>query len=267
MSAGDDRTGGTRLAYAELGEGTPLVLMHAFPFDRVMWRFQYDGLTTQLRLVTPDLPGFGESPPAQDQPDVGVMAQGGLDLLDRLGLDRVVLGGLSLGGYVAMEILRRRPAVVGGLVLADTKASADAPDGAENRLRMAELLEQSRNPRVLTHDVLPTLVGETTREEHPETMAWLREIVEETDPLAAAWAQRAMAARPDSFETLRQVRVPTLVVVGEEDQLTPPGEAESMAEAVPGAQLAVFDGVGHLSAAEAPDAFNARVTDFVLSLE
>lgn len=267
MSGGNGGNGGRGLAYADLGEGTPLVLLHAFPFSRQMWRLQYEGLTTQLHLVTPDLPGFGESPLSQEPPGVGVMAQGVLDTLDRLGLERVVLGGLSMGGYVAMEILRRRPAVVQGLVLADTKASPDAPAGAENRLRMAELLEQSRSPRVLTHDVLPTLVGETTREEHPETVAWLREIVEETDPLAAAWAQRAMAARPDSFETLRQVRVPTLVVVGEEDRLTPPAEAESMAEAVPGAQLAVFDGVGHLSAAEAPDAFNARVTDFVLSLE
>jgi pimeloyl-ACP methyl ester carboxylesterase len=194
------------------------------------------------------------------------MAQGVLAVLDRLGLDRVVLGGLSLGGYVAMEILRRRPAVVGGLVLADTKASADAAPRAEDRLRMAELLEQGGNPRVLVHDVLPSLVGETTREEHPETLAWLREIVEATDPRAAAWAQRAMASRPDSFDTLRQVRVPTLVLVGEEDGLTPPADAEAMADAVPGARLAVLEGVGHLSAAEAPDAFNDAVGAFVRSL-
>jgi pimeloyl-ACP methyl ester carboxylesterase len=244
-----------------------LVLLHAFPFTRQMWRLQHDGLTTQLRVVTPDLPGFGESPLSHEPPDVGVMAQGVLDLLDRLGLDRVVLGGQSMGGYVAMEILRRRPGVVRGLVLADTKASADAPSAADNRLRMAELLEQSRNARVLVHDVLPTLVGETTRAEHPETLAWLREIVEDTDPLAAGWAQRAMAVRPDSFDTLRQVRVPTLVLVGEEDGLTPPVEAEAMAEAVPGARLAVLEGVGHLSAAEAPDAFNGLVGEFVLSLE
>jgi pimeloyl-ACP methyl ester carboxylesterase len=254
MSDSTDGTESAResgLAHAAWGEGTAVVLLHAFPFSRQMWRLQYDGLTTHMRLVTPDLPGFGESPLSQELPDVGVMAQGVLDLLDRLGLERVVLGGLSMGGYVAMEILRRRPGVVGGLVLADTKGSADAADAAENRLRMAELLEQSRNPRLLVHEVLPSLVGE---------------IVENTDPLAAAWAQRAMAARPDSFETLRQVQVPTLVLVGEEDGLTPPADAESMAQAVPGADLAVLDGVGHVSAAEAPDAFNALVVDFVLSL-
>jgi pimeloyl-ACP methyl ester carboxylesterase len=267
MSPSGEGTNADGLAYAQLGEGTPLVLLHAFPFTREMWRLQYEGLATQLRLVTPDLPGFGESTLSPEPPGVGVMAEGVLDLLDRLGLDRVVLGGLSMGGYVAMEILRRRPDLVQGLVLADTKASADAPSAAENRLRMAELLEQSRSSRVLVHDVLPSLVGETTREEHPETLAWLREIVEATDPAAAAWAQRAMAARPDSFDTLRGARVPTLVLVGEEDGLTPPADAEAMAEAVPGAKLAVLDGVGHLSAAEAPDEFNTRVADFVLSLD
>jgi pimeloyl-ACP methyl ester carboxylesterase len=258
--------GELRLACTDWGEGTPVVLLHAFPFTRQMWRFQYEGLTTRMRLVTPDLPGFGESPLPQAEPDLALMAQGVLDLLDSRGLDRVVLGGLSMGGYVAMEILRRRPGLVRGLLLADTKASADPPAGAENRIRMAELLEQNHNPRVLVHDVLPTLMGDTTREEHPETVAWLREIVLDTDPVAAAWAQRAMAARPDSFDTLRQVRVPTLVLVGEEDALSPPADAEAMADAVPGARLAVLERVGHLSAAESPDAFNALVEELVLSL-
>jgi pimeloyl-ACP methyl ester carboxylesterase len=152
-------------------------------------------------------------------------------------------------------------------VLADTKASGDPAPAVDNRVRMAEMLEQSRNPRVLVHDVLPSLVGETTRVEHPETLAWLREIVEETDPMAAAWAQRAMAARPDSFDTLRQVDVPVLVLVGEEDQLSPPSDAEAMADAMPRSRLVVLEGVGHLSAAEAPDAFNGHVGDFVMSLE
>jgi pimeloyl-ACP methyl ester carboxylesterase len=254
------------LAYAELGEGTPFVLLHAFPLSRRMWQFQYDGLTTQMRLVTPDLPGFGQSSLSDDAPDLGVMADGVLALLDLLELDDVVLGGLSMGGYVAMEILRRRPDRVRALVLADTKASADADAAAANRRRMADVLEDGRNTRVLVHDVLPTVVGDTTREEHPETVTWLREIVEKTDPLGAAWAQRAMAARRDSFDTLREVRVPTLVVVGEEDGLSPPSDAEAMVDAVPGAELVVLERAGHLSAVEAPDYFNDAVCEFVLRL-
>jgi pimeloyl-ACP methyl ester carboxylesterase len=255
------------LAYAEWGEGTPLVLLHAFPFPRQMWQFQYDGLTTQMRLVTPDLPGFGESPAPGEAPDLGVMADGVLRLLDSLGLDRVMLGGLSLGGYVAMEILRRRPQVVRALVLADTKASADPEAAAQKRLRMADLLEEGGNTRVLVHDVLPTLVGDTTREEHPETLEWLRDLVEQTDPRGAAWAQRAMAKRPDSLDTLRQVRVPTLVVVGQEDELSPPSDAEEMVAAIPGAQIAVIPGAGHICAVEKPDDFNSLVCDFVLEHE
>lgn len=256
----------SELAYAELGEGTPVVLLHAFPLSRRMWQFQYDGLTTQMRLVTPDLPGFGQSATSAEAPDLGVMADGVLRLLDRLELDDVVLGGLSMGGYVAMEILRRRPDRVRALVLADTRATVDAEAAAANRRRMADVLEDRRNSRVLVHDVLPTVVGDTTRQEHPETVTWLREIVEETDPLGAAWAQRAMAARRDSFETLRAVRVPTLVVVGDEDALTPPSDAEAMADAVPGAELAVLERAGHLSAVEAPDHFNDVVCEFVLRL-
>jgi pimeloyl-ACP methyl ester carboxylesterase len=261
MSAPSDE-----LAYAHGGEGTPLVLLHAFPFSRQMWRHQYDGLTDHLRLVTPDLPGFGESPAAAEPPDLAVMADGVLGVLDRLALDTVVLGGLSMGGYVAMEILRRRPGVVSGLVLADTKASADPEEGAANRRRMADLLEERRSSRPLVHEVLPTLVSDATRADRPETVAWLRGIVEDTDPLAAAWAQRAMVARPDSFDTLRQVRVPTLVLVGEEDRLSPPSDAEAMVEAVPGAQIAVLRGAGHLSAAETPGEFNHLVGDFVLEM-
>lgn len=255
------------LAYAEWGEGTPLVLLHAFPFPRQMWQFQYDGLTTQMRLVTPDLPGFGGTPASDEPPDLGVMADGVLRLLDSLGLDQVVLGGLSLGGYVAMEILRRRPQVVRALVLADTKASADPEAAVEKRLRMADLLEGGESTRVLVHDVLPTLLGDTTRQEHPETVEWLRELVEQTDPRGAAWAQRAMARRPDSFDTLRQVQVPTLVVVGEEDALSPPSDAEEMVAAIPGAQIAVLPGAGHVSAVERPDDFNNVVGDFVLEHE
>jgi pimeloyl-ACP methyl ester carboxylesterase len=251
------------LAYTDRGEGTPLVLLHAFPLTRQMWRSQNDGLSTQLRVVTPDLCGFGESTTSTEPPDLGVMADAVLGLLDRLKLSRVVLGGLSLGGYVAMEILRRRPQVVSALVLADTKASADPDPAADNRRRMADLLERDRNTRVLVHDVLPTLVGATTREQRPDTVAWLREMVEDTDPAGAAWAQRAMAARPDSFDTLRQVRVPALVVVGEEDELSPPPDAEAMVQAIPGSQIAVLAGAGHLSAVESPEAFNSVVGDFV----
>jgi len=166
-----------------------------------------------------------------------------------------------------MEILRRRPQVVRALVLADTKASADSEAAVEKRLRMADLLEGGENTRVLVHDVLPTLLGDTTRQEHPETVEWLRELVEQTDPRGAAWAQRAMARRPDSFDTLRQVQVPTLVVVGEEDELSPPSDAEEMVAAIPGAQIAVLPGAGHVSAVERPDDFNNVVGDFVLEHE
>ena len=254
------------LAYAEQGDGTPLLLLHAFPFSKAMWRFQESGLTSGTRLVTPDLPGFGDTPVPAEPPDLAVMARGVLALLDRLGLEQVVLGGLSMGGYVAMEILRQRPEAVAALVLADTKAAPDPEAAAENRRRTAaalDELDERARPDALADDLLPTLLGETTLQERPETLAWLREVVESTSPRGAAWALRAMADRPDSFDTLRGVRVPALVVVGSQDRLSPPSDAEAMAEAIPGARLAVLEAAGHLSAAETPDEFNRVIEDFV----
>lgn len=256
----------TALAYDDAGSGTPLLLLHAFPLSRRMWRHQHDALSADMRVIAPDLPGFGDSPPAAGEPDLGVMADAVLDLVDDLGLDRVVLGGLSMGGYVAMQILRRRPQVVRALVLADTKASADPEEGVANRHRMAALLEQEENPRVLVHDVLPTLLADATRTERPDTVDWLRDLVASADPRGAAWAQRAMAARPDSFATLRRTEVPALVLVGSDDRLSPPHDAEAMAEALPHGRLRVLDGAGHLSAAEDPETFNAQVADFVRDL-
>jgi pimeloyl-ACP methyl ester carboxylesterase len=189
-------------------------------------------------------------------------------LLDRLDLPKVILGGLSMGGYVAMAFLRRHPERVAALVLADTKAGADPAPAAVNRLKMADTLIAEDSPRALLDEVTPGLMGETTKECRPEVVDLIRSLVRECDPAAAAWAQRAMAARPDSFDTLRAARVPALVIVGEEDLLSPPREAEAMAAALPGGRGEfVIKSAGHLSSLEAPDVFSAVLTAFLNRLD
>lgn len=228
----------------------PLVLLHAFPVDARMWDAVRAPLSERLRLITPDQRGLGRSPlPETDrEPDLADAARDVVALLDRLGLDKVVLGGCSMGGYLTMAVLRLAPERVGGLVFIDTKASADAPESARARHDVAARVEAEGAgwmPEALT----PGLLAENAR---PEVVGRLRELITTQPPSGIAWAARAMAARPDSFETLRSANVPALVVVGEEDGLTPLEEANALVEALPDATLVVLPEAGHLTPLEDP---------------
>lgn len=266
--------GGRRAArYGELmqlysrsaGSGLPVVLLHAFPLSSAMWLAQREGLASVCRVITPDLRGFGGTVLGDDEPSVDVMADDVARLLDQEGVDRAVIGGQSMGGYVTMALCRRHPDRVRAVILADTKAQADPEPARANRERVAAAVLEDGTDILLT-EALPTLVGATTKERRGMVLGRIRGLVQAAPPAAVAWAQRAMAARPDSFGTLRSLTVPALVVVGEEDELSPPSDARAMAEAIPGARLAVIEKAGHLSAVEQPEAFNRVVAEFVKSL-
>jgi pimeloyl-ACP methyl ester carboxylesterase len=249
----------------EAGSGRPLVLLHAFPLSSAMWLEQRNGLSDVARVVTPDLRGFGGSQLPDEAPSLDAMADDVVALLDSLSLDRVVLGGLSMGGYVAMALLRRAPERVEALVLADTKASADPTAARENRERIASTVLDEQSPRVLIDDVLPSLVGETTVRERPMVLGRVRALVEGAPPAAVAWAQLAMAARPDSTDTLRGVDVPALVVVGAEDALASASDAQAMVEALPQGRLVTIPRSGHLTAVETPEQFTSAVRELLTS--
>jgi pimeloyl-ACP methyl ester carboxylesterase len=254
------------LYHRDSGTGIPLVLLHAFPLSSAMWLAQREGLGDVCRVITPDQRGFGGSPLGDDEPSLDAAADDIAALLDAKGLDRVVLGGLSMGGYVVMAFLRRYADRVQALVLADTRAGADADAGRTKRLTMAQTLTDDPDSSVVVDEVLPTLLGPTTQQERPLVVGRVKAFAQAAPAAAVAWAQRGMAARPDSFDMLHAVGVPTLVLVGEEDGLIPPAESEAIAEAVPGARLVVLPRAGHLSALEDPDAFNAEVREFVAAL-
>ena len=171
-----------------------------------------------------------------------------------------------MGGYLTMAFLRRHRARVAAIVLADTKAAADSDEARANRLRIAKILDDENSGRVLLDEVLPTLIGQTTQHGRPAAVEFVTGLVSATPPSSAAAWERAMAARPDSFDTLRAADVPALVVVGEEDALTPPEQAAAMVEALPSARLVELPAAGHLAAIETPDAFAAAVAGFVSSL-
>jgi pimeloyl-ACP methyl ester carboxylesterase len=251
------------LAYAEHGgdrTGTPVVLLHAFPVTSAMYDAVATRLAEQHHVVSPDLRGFGGSVLGDDEPSLDLMADDVAALLGRLDLDRVVLAGLSMGGYVAMAMLRRHPQRIAAVVLMDTKAAADAPQARENRERMARAV-LDEGPSAL-RPMLESLLGETTQRERPQVVDMVVRWIEAVDPQGVAWAQRAMAARPSSFRTLADARIPGFVVVGEEDTLTTHDDALAMAAAfAPQVPVHVIPRAGHLSAVENPDAVAGALRD------
>jgi pimeloyl-ACP methyl ester carboxylesterase len=238
------------------------VLLPAFPFDRRMWDRVRPGLAERARVITPDLRGFGRTPLDGAAPDLGVAAGDVIGLLDELGLDRVLLGGCSMGGYVAMAVLRAAPERVGGLVLIDTKHTSDTQQAKENRYAMAERAE-GEGVGWLADEMVPVLLGQTTVERRADVVDTVRRLMSEAAPAAVAWAQRAMAARPDSAAALRAADVPALILHGAEDGLIPVEAARRMAELLPRAELIVLPEAGHLPPLEVPAEVTTAVAEWI----
>lgn len=228
-----------------------------------MWNAVREPLASHLRVITPDQRGLGRSPlPETDrEPSLEDAARDVVALLDRLELERVVLGGCSMGGYLAMAVLRLAPERVGGLVLIDTKATPDTPDAAQSRLDVAQRVEDEGTGGWLAEANLPNLLASSTREQRPDVVETVREIIESQPPAGISWTALALRTRPDSLELLRDCGVPALVVVGEEDPITPVSAASAMAEVMAGATLVVLPEAGHLTPLEDP----AGVVEAILS--
>jgi len=258
------RVGGARLHYLDEGTGDPaLVLLHAFPLRAAMWAPQLDTLAPLTRVVAPDLVGFGGSDAPEDPAAYSV--EGWADqvagLCDHLGLDRVVVAGLSMGGYAALAFLRRHPHRLAGLALADTRPGADAPEVAERRRRQIDQIRRDGTQGVI-ETLLAGLLGDHTRRHRPEVVATARSLMDSA-PAGLVGALDAMIRRPDAGADLGRVAVPATVVVGDQDTLSPIEVARGMHERTPGAHLAVIPGAGHLSSLEAPGPFSAALANLV----
>ncbi|HZD01042.1 MAG TPA: alpha/beta fold hydrolase [Actinomycetes bacterium] len=247
------------------GEGTPVVLLHAFPLDSRMWLPQIEALSGYQAIV-PDLRGFGAARAhAVDVAHMDLLADDVARLLDARKLDQVILCGLSMGGYVALAFARRHRNRLGGLVLCDTRAAADSEEAAAARLAMAERV-LAEGAGFLPETMVPRLLGQTSREQRPDLVERVKEIILDQDPRGIAGAQRGMAARPDSTPVLAEVTVPTLVIVGDEDELTGPEEGRALATGIRDALLVQVEGAGHLVSLEQPAPVNEALLDFIAPL-
>ena len=251
-------SGTVSLAFSESGSGLPVVLLHAFPFDRTMWMPQ--AALENVRLLLPDLPGFGGSPVADSTVDT--MADAIANWLDELKVvEQIVLGGCSMGGYVALAFARRYPARLRGLLLADTKAEPDDDAGKANRNKMIAAAATLTAASVID-GMIPKALSEVTRATRPAVVAEVRRIGAAQPVAGIVAAPKMMRDRPDARPSLAAIRVPTLIVVGEHDAITTPSAAQAMAVAIPGSRLAILPTAGHLSNLEVPEAFNAAVGDW-----
>ncbi len=240
-----------------------LLLLHAFPLNARMWEPQLAPLAEDgWRVLAPHMRGVDGG--ASDPPttDIDDYAGDVVDLLDTLGVHEAVIGGCSMGGYLSLALMRLAPNYFRGLLLVDTRAQADAPDALEGRKRLLKMAEE-QGPSAVLADMEPKLLGETTRRERPEVVARLREIAMRNSNAAVAGMVRALMSRKDSTALLAGIRVPTLIVVGEEDTITPPALSQQMHAAIAGSQLEVLPRVGHLPNLEDASAFTAVLARFL----
>lgn len=244
------------------GSGTPLVLLHAFPVDHRMWDDVVEALPDDQRVLAVDLPGMGKSPDGPQPPTIEAAADATVAALRRVDVASAVVAGLSMGGYVALAIAERDPDLVRALALVDTKSTADTEEARANRLRIADEAESAQSVDAVL-GMPAALLGETSRAVRPELTTRLEQWIREQRPEGVAWSQRAMAARSDRTHVLEAFAGPVAVVVGEEDGVTPPEEAERMARAARRSQLVRVQAAGHLSAVEDAAAVADALADLV----
>ena len=260
----DHRTSSGMLSYRGFGEGAgdPVVLLHAFPLNGRMFEPQMEVVAETRRLVAPDYPGFGRSPRTPAQPDVRYYAECIRGLLDRLGLERVVLGGVSMGGYVAFECMRLFPERVSGLILVSTRPEPDSEEMRENRKKMAYRVAQE-GVEVLIELQMERLLARSTLENNEKVVKKVRAMILESSPDGVVAALGAMRERPDSTPLLGKINVPTLVVGGEEDAISSPEVMAPMAGKIPDSRHLTLPRAGHLPNLEASEEFNVALREFL----
>jgi len=253
---------GVRIAFHDQGSGLPVLLLHGFPLTSESFRPQLDALGTRFRLIAPDHRGFGQSGPASGPTEMSRIARDALAVLDALGIRRAVVGGVSMGGYAAMAMLREDAGRVAGLLLVDTQPGADDEAGKARRAQTARDIE-ARGTQALVDSMLGKLVAEDC---DPAVRAGVEAMIRSSGPQGCISAVQGMAMRPDSRDMLARFAGPALIVVGEKDPITPPAKAREMSALIAGSKVVEIAGAAHLSNLEKPAEFNAAAEAFLSSL-
>lgn len=255
------RVAGIEIGYDDVGRGTPLLLLHPFPLQRAYWAPQLGALVDRARCIAPDFRGFGES--TVDGPfTMDRFADDVVALLDALLIDRAIVAGVSMGGYVALALWRRHRERIRALVLANTRAVADTEEGVRKRRALIALAREKGSDAVAA-DQLPAGLGKTARAKRPDLAQALHDMIANNDVEGIVGATEAMMVRPDSTPLLGTIDVPTLCVAADEDVITPVPVVRAMQERIPGSTLELIGGAGHWASYERPAAFNQLLVEFL----
>ena len=252
----------------ESGQGDALLFLHAFPLSRQMWRPQMESLQDAFHVIAPDLRGTGKVSPHMSThaggQSIESMADDVAAMLDALEIESAVLCGLSIGGYIALAFARKYPHRLNALILADTQSGADTPEARAKRDENIAFM-QDHSSREFIEKMLPNLISATTRDEQPQVVEQMIEMASQVPREGLISTLKALRDRPDATPQLSEITVPTLVIVGAEDAITPPDVARDLANGISGARLEIIDHAGHLSNLEQPEKFNACLRDFLQS--
>ncbi len=257
------RVGQTELKVAQRGQGPPLLLVHAFPLDHSMWTAQIDRFSNHWHVIAPDLRGCGASDVTTGTVTTEQMADDCAAILDALEVDEpVVFCGLSMGGYIAWQFARKYADRLRALVLCNTRAKADTPEARDSRMKMLDHVLRA-GTQYVAEAMLPRLFAPDSFSRLPGAVEFVRERILLAPPDGVAAALRGIADRPDMTGLLAQIRMPTLLIVGDQDAITTVDEMREVAAGIAGAELVVLPGVGHLTALEAPVEFNSALARFL----
>ncbi len=260
------KVNGFDMTYEDTGAtATPLVLVHGFPLDHTVWVAQTRGLADVARVIAPDLRGCGESGTTSGTVSIETYADDVIALMDALNVQRAIIGGLSMGGYITFALYRKYPDRVRALIFADTRPGPDSAQGRKGRDENIALVRE-QGARAIADKMLPKMLTLDTVSTRPAVADAVRDLMARQSVNGIIAQLSAMRDRPDSTSVMAQMNVPTLVITGADDTLIPVKEAEAMRDAIRGAQLVVIPQAAHLSNFERPEAFNDAVRDFVKGL-
>lgn len=255
------------VGYDDVGTGLPVVLLHGFPLDRTMWEPQREPLSKAgFRVLALDLPEFGQSTAGNEAFTIERAADVLADFLHALDIPRAVVGGLSMGGYVAMAFARRYHDRLAGLILADTRSEPDDSIARQNRDALMARVK-AEGPQAAAAVMVPKLLSEQTQKTNPGLVEVMQRMILRQRGSAVIAGLQALRDRPDAAPGLLGVAVPTLILVGQSDTITPPALAEKLAARIRGSELVAIPDAGHMSNLENPEAFNAAVIGFLNRLK
>lgn len=249
------------LKYTEAGKGMPVVLLHGFPLSSLIWQEQQKQLSDQYRVITPDLRGHGKSPILPGVYEMETMAGDVFALLDSLGIEKAVLMGHSMGGYVALAARKLAPERLLALGLVASQAGADTEEGKQSRYKTADKVA-AEGSKVIADAMIPKLFAPNLPAESP-IIEQVRRIILGTEPAGIIGTLKGMAARADSTAMLPTIEIPVLLLTADQDQIIPAAKAKAMAAAMPKATLTIIEGAGHMPMLEKPEATTAGIRGFL----